>query len=130
MALWQGRSKRKPSGGMLRPIRKKRKYELGREQEFATLGTERKKIVRVVGGNVKGRLLKAEWANLYDPKTGKTEKAKILSVKSNPANPHYVTRNIITRGATIETERGIAKVTSRPGQVGTVNAVLLESGKS
>ncbi len=115
---------------MLRPVRRKRKYELGREQEFATLGEERSKILRVVGRNTKVRLLRAEWANLFDPKTGKTEKVKILSVKTNPANPHYVTRNIITRGATVETEKGVAKVTSRPGQVGIVNAVLLEAGES
>ncbi len=126
MALWQGRSRKKPTGGMLRPIRRKRRYELGREQEFATLGEERMKILRVVGKNTKVRLLRAEWANLFDPKTGKTEKVKILSVKSNPANPHYVTRNIITRGATVETEKGVAKVTSRPGQVGIINAVLVE----
>lgn len=127
MALWQGRSKRKPSGGMLRPIHKKRRFELGREQEFATLGNERRKIIRVVGRNSKVRLLRAEWANLFDPKTGKTQKARILSVKTNPANPHYVTRNIITRGATIETEGGTARVTSRPGQVGIINAVVVES---
>ncbi|MCJ2519946.1 MAG: 30S ribosomal protein S8e [Candidatus Thermoplasmatota archaeon] len=127
MALWQGRSRRKPSGGMLRPIRKKRRREIAREKEFATLGEERAKIIRTLGGNTKVRLLRGEWANLFDPSTGKMERVRILSVKSNPANPHYVTRNIITKGATIETERGIAKVTSRPGQTGAVNAVLLKS---
>ncbi len=127
MALWQGRSRRKPSGGMLRPIHKKRRFELGREQEFATLGEERRKIIRVVGRNSKVRLLRAQWANLFDPKTGETHRVKILSVKTNPANPHYVTRNIITKGATIETEKGTARVTSRPGQFGIVNAVMVES---
>lgn len=124
MALWQRRSRRKPSGGRLRPIHKKRRYELGREPEFATLGDGRRKRIRVLGGNTKVRLLRAQWANLHDPATGKTQRVRILSVKSNPANPHYVTRNIVTRGATIETEQGTARVTSRPGQVGIVNAVL------
>lgn len=126
MAIWHGRSRRKPSGGMLRPIRKKRRFELGREQEYASLGEEKAKPLRVMGGNRKVRLLKAQWANLLDPSTGRSERAKILSVKDNPANPNFVTRNIITRGATIETEKGLAKVTSRPGQAGAVNAVLLK----
>jgi small subunit ribosomal protein S8e len=129
MALWQGRSRRKPSGGVLRPFRKKRKYELGREREFATLGQERRKVIRVLGGNLKVRLLRAEWANLEDPRTGKTERVKILSVRSNPANPHFVTRNILTKGATIQTEKGLARVTSRPGQTGVINAVLLEAAE-
>jgi small subunit ribosomal protein S8e len=127
MALWQAKSRRKPSGGVLRPFRKKRRYELGREKEYATLGEERRKVLRALGGNVKVRLLRAEWANLVDPKTGKTEKVGILSVKGNPANPHFVTRNVLTKGATIQTERGLARVTSRPGQTGTINAVLVEA---
>ncbi|MFQ5837959.1 MAG: 30S ribosomal protein S8e [Thermoplasmata archaeon] len=129
MALWQGKSRRKSSGGVLRPFRKKRRYELGREKEYATLGEERRKVIRVLGDNLKARILRAEWANLVDPKMGKTEKVKILSVKNNPANPHFVTRNIITKGATIQTERGLAKVTSRPGQMGAVDAVLVEQAE-
>jgi small subunit ribosomal protein S8e len=33
---------------------------------------------------------------------------------------------IITKGAIIETELGLAKVVSRPGQHGVVNAVKIE----
>jgi small subunit ribosomal protein S8e len=43
----------------------------------------------------------------------------------NQANIHYVRRNIINKGAIIETNLGKARVTSRPGQTGTINAVLL-----
>ncbi len=126
MAIWQKHSRRKPSGGMRRPHAKKKRREIGREREFATIGSERRKTIRVLGGRRKVRLLRAEWADLFNPQTGKTERTRILSVKTNPANPNFVTRNIVTRGATIETENGIARVTSRPGQVGTVHAVLLE----
>ncbi|MFQ6012743.1 MAG: 30S ribosomal protein S8e [Thermoplasmata archaeon] len=125
MPIWQKHSRRKPSGGMRRPHAKKKRREIGREREFATIGSERRKAIRVLGGRRKARLLRAEWADLFDPQTGKTERARILSVQSNPANPNFVTRNIITRGATIETEKGLGRVTSRPGQVGTVHAVLL-----
>ena len=130
MALWQGRSRRKPSGGRLRPLRKKRKFEIGREQQYAFLGPQKVKLYRVRGANQKTRILNAEWANVTDPKKGVTKKVKILTVKENPSNPHFVTRNIITRTATIETEIGLARVTSRPGQDGCVNAVLVSAPKS
>jgi small subunit ribosomal protein S8e len=52
--------------------------------------------------------------------------ADILDVAENPADPNYARRNIITRGALIETSEGRARVTSRPGQDGQVNAVLDE----
>jgi len=129
MALWQGRSRRKPSGGRYRPFRKKRKFEIGVEQQFAFLGPEKVKLYRTRGANQKVRILNAEFANVTDPKTGKTTKSKIVTVKENSSNPHFVTRNIITRGAVILTEAGLAKVQSRPGQDGVVNAVLTEAPK-
>ncbi|MEK6851141.1 MAG: 30S ribosomal protein S8e [Candidatus Thermoplasmatota archaeon] len=130
MALWQGRSKRKPSGGRLRPIRKKRKFEIGREQQFAFLGPQKVKLYRVRSAGQKVRILNAEWANVTDPKKGVTKKVKILTVKENPSNPHFVTRNIVTRSAVVDTDLGLARVTSRPGQDGVVNAVLLEAKKA
>ena len=65
-------------------------------------------------------------ANVFNPKTGKVQLSKVVTVKSNPANPNYVQRNIITKGAIVQTELGVARVTSRPGQDGVVNAVLNE----
>ena len=44
----------------------------------------------------------------------------------NPANIHYVRRNIITRGAVVDTSAGKARVTSRPGQTGALSGVLVE----
>lgn len=127
MALWQGRSKRKSTGGRYRPLRKKRKHEIGREQQYAFVGPQRLKLYRTKGANRKVRVLGAEFANVLDPRTSTTKKVKILAVKENASNPHFVTRNILTRGAVIETEIGLAKVTSRPGQDGIVNAVLVVS---
>ena len=60
---------------------------------------------------------------------GKSQKTKILSVIENTADPHFVRRNIVTKGAIIDTELGKARVTSRPGQKGVVDAVLLEEKK-
>jgi small subunit ribosomal protein S8e len=64
-------------------------------------------------------------AYVIDPKNNKTSKSEIISVVENKANIHYVRRNILNKGAIIETKLGKAKVTSRPGQIGKVNAVLL-----
>jgi len=130
MALWQGRSKRKPTGGRYRPLRKKRRREISREQQFAFLGTPRVKLYRTKGGNRKVRVLKAEYANVLDPRTSATKKVKIVTVKENTSNPHYVTRNIMTRGAVVQTELGLAKITSRPGQDGVINAVLVTAEKA
>jgi len=131
MALWQGSSKRLPSGGRRRLARKKRKFEIGREQQYAFVDTALKandvKLYRTKGRNQKVRILKAVIANVTDPKTGKTVRSKIVTVKENASNPHFVTRNIVTRGAVIETELGMARVMSKPGQDGVVNAVLTAS---
>lgn len=126
MARWQGRSKRKPSGGRLRPIRKKRKFEIGREDQFTVVGPHKRKITRVMGGNTKVQIFSAAKISVRDPKTGKVQQADIQNVVENPADPNYVQRNIITKGAIIKTSVGKARVTSRPGQHGVMNAVLIE----
>jgi small subunit ribosomal protein S8e len=125
MAIWQGRPKRKPSGGRLRAARKKRRFEIGREKQFTNLGKRKVKMYRVKGRNSKARLLMADVANVVDPKTQVIKKVKILTVKTNPSNPNYVQRNIMTKGATVMTDIGEAVITSRCGQDGVVNAMLL-----
>ena len=129
MAIWQGRPKRKSSGGRLRLARKKRKFEVGREKQFTRLGVRKVKMYRVKGANSKARLLLIDSANVVDPKTNAIKKVKILTVKTNPSNPNYVQRNIMTKGATVMTELGEAVITSRCGQDGVVNAVLLGSAE-
>ncbi len=81
--------------------------------------------IRTLGGNKKLRLLSEEYVNVVDPKTNKAQKTKIKTTTENPANRHFVRRNIMTKGTIIETEIGKAKITSRPGQDGVVNAVLI-----
>jgi len=54
-----------------------------------------------------------------------------VTVRENPANPNYVQRNIITRGAILETDLGLVRIRSRPGQDGVLNGVrLAPAGKS
>jgi len=39
MALWQGKSRRKTTGGRYRPQKGKRKAEIGREQQITVVGS-------------------------------------------------------------------------------------------
>ncbi|MCD6279095.1 MAG: 30S ribosomal protein S8e [Desulfurococcales archaeon] len=125
MSVYQGKDFRKITGGRRRPHRKKRKYELGRFPTLTMLSnSERITVQRVRGGDVKIRVKKTAYANVTDPSEGITKRVKILKVVRTPANREYARRGIITKGTLIETELGLAKVTSRPGQDGVVNAVL------
>ena len=128
MAIWHGDRGRKVTGGKIRlHAKKKRKSELGREFVKTKISKkEKRKIVRTKGGGIKIKLKEVVYANVTDPKTKKTKKAKVLDVIENPANPQLVRSKVITKGAIIKTEIGKAKVTSRPGQDGVLNAVLIE----
>jgi small subunit ribosomal protein S8e len=125
MALWQGKAKRSKTGRRTRYARVKRKFEIGRESLLTTIGANSLKVLRTKGNNRKTRVKTSNIAYVLDTKTQKTTKTEISTVKENSANIHYVRRNIINKGAIIETKIGKAKVTSRPGQSGTINAVLL-----
>ena len=129
MSVWHGdQHKRKSSGGRKRWYRKKRKFERGSFPTETTLGKPKKKVSRRRGGNEKVRLLSTKHANVSDP-SGKTKKVEILRVVRNPANVDYDRRGVITKGTIIETPLGTARVTSRPGQDGIVNAILIPKEK-
>jgi len=125
MALSSERPKRKSTGGRYVSYRKKRVFNKRSTPTLTKLGAEKKVTTRTMGGHTKQRIYFAETANIYDPKTKKCHKAKITSVVDNPANRHFIRQNILTKGAVVETDKGRARVTSKPGQEGTVNAVLI-----
>ena len=129
MALWHLRSRKKPTGGRLRRNRKKRRMDRGSMPIETKIGKRHVAKRRVTSGSVKLKLSSVAVVNVADPKTGKVKRAKVISVKDNKANPHYIRRNIITKGAVLETDAGLVKVTSRPGQDGIVNTVLIEEKK-
>jgi len=126
MSVWHGHlHKKKPSGGRKRAYRGKRKFEEGRFPAETILGEPKKKSVRGRGETKKIKALSDKYACITDPKSGKTEKVEIMRVVKNPANIDYDRRGVITKGAIIETSLGLARVTSRPGQDGIINAVLI-----
>lgn len=126
MVKWHLRSRRALTGKRLRRVRKKRKMDEGNEFLETRIGKRNVKAKRIRGGKEKLKLLSVDKINVADPKTKKVKRVKIVSVEKNPANPHFVRRNVVSKGAIVKTEIGSAKVTSRPGQDGIVNGVLLE----
>jgi small subunit ribosomal protein S8e len=125
MAIWQGRSVRKSTGARAKSNRNKRKMEFGREPAETKIGDRKIKKIRTKGGSEKMRLTTDQKINVVDPQNSKVQVAEILSVVENQANTHFVRRNIITKGAVVETSLGKVKVTSRPGQHGIVNGVII-----
>ena len=126
MAIWQGKSLRKHTGGRGKSNRNKRKIEFGRDPAETKIGERKIKKIRAKGGNQKFRLTNANQINVVDPKKNKVQTAEILNVIENAANIQFVRRNIINKGAVVETNLGKVKVTSRPGQHGIINGVLVE----
>ncbi len=131
MTQWHEKSDRKETGGILRTKDgvTKRLSQKGGEFTATTLSEKNeKKAMRGLGNTVKIKLTKAQNASVTDQKSGKTTPMNIVWVHENPANRLYVRRNIITKGTLIEVEangtKAFARVTSRPGQNGTVTAVL------
>ena len=122
--------KRKLTGGKKRAYRTKKKYEAGGYPAETVLGEPRRKITRGIGGNLKVKVLSDKFASVTDPKSGKTQKTQITRVVRNGANVDFNRRGVITKGAEIETELGLAKVTSRPGNDGMINAVLIAKEKA
>lgn len=122
---YQGKSIRKPTGGRLRPNRGKRKFEMGSEITQPVIGASSRKVIEARGNCSKVKVLKENVVNVTDPKSGKTTKSTMTTEVNNPANKNYIRRNILTKGAVVMTALGKAKITSRPGQDGEVNAVLV-----
>lgn len=125
MARSQARSKRKYTGKKYRYFRKKRKRELERPRIDTEIGQEKKKKQRVMGGNFKLKLFATQYINITDPGTNKTKKVRILGFEENLASKDLNRRHVLTKGAIVETELGNARITSRPGQHGVLNGVLV-----
>jgi small subunit ribosomal protein S8e len=116
---------RKYTGGKITPSRSRKKHEIDRYPNEALVVKTISVSRRARGGNYKTALKSSEFANVTNPETRKTQKTIISRVIRNPANRDYERRGVLNKGAIIETELGAAKVTSRPGQHGCVNAVQI-----
>ena len=124
MAQWHGISRRKSTGGRRVAARGKRSTEISSEKQFALIGEPRRKIYRKTGGNTLVRVL-SENRCTVNGKDGKSTVATITNVIKNDANPNYTRRNILTKVAVVDTNKGQVKITSRPGHDGVLNGVVL-----
>ena len=125
MARSQERSRRKYTGKKYKHFNKKRKRDLERQPLHTVIGEEKKKKQRIMGGNLKLKLFATSFVNVTDLNTNKTSKSKIVSFDSNAASQDLNRRHVLTKGAIVETELGKVKITSRPGQHGVINGVLI-----
>ena len=116
MVIIQAKARRKASGSRYKSaVHKKR------------LGQKKTAEKRATGGHGKLTLKSMNRINVYDPRSKKYVVADIKTITDNPANKNFVRRNIMTMGTVVETSAGKAKITSRPGQEGMINAVLVSS---
>lgn len=125
MSISQKKSLRKITGGRFKSLTKKL-ATMGDTPTFTKVGEHKVKQKRKIGGNLKFTLLTTNKVNVLNPKTKKSQITEITAVLENNANRNFIRRSIVTKGALINTPLGKAKITSRPGQVATLNAILVE----
>ena len=125
MARSQARSKRKYTGKKYKHFHKKRKRELERPPIATKIGQVKKKKQRTLGGNYKLKLFSSTFINVTNPATNLTKKVKILKFESNAASKDFNRRHILTKGAIVDTPEGLARISSRPGQHGILNGILI-----
>ena len=115
----------KITGGRRHPLRIRRKYETDRYPNEPVNGAQVTVTRRVRGNNKKTALKTIDFVNLA---TGdaKVKKVKIIKVIDNTTNNDYKRRGVITKGAILETQEGMCKIISKPGQNGILNAILLK----
>jgi len=114
----------KVTGGRRHPLRSRRKYEMDRFPNEALIGEQITITRKVRGKNVKTAIKTIDSVNLAI--NSKIKRVKIIKVLENATNNDYQRRGIISKGAILETEEGKCRVVSRPGQHGTVNAILVK----
>jgi len=114
----------KITGGRRHPLRSRRKYELDRFPNEAIIGKQVTVTRKVRGKNIKSAIKTIDSVNLA--LDSKIKRVKIIKVLENATNNDYQRRGVISKGAILETEEGKCRVVSRPGQHGTVNAILVK----
>ena len=114
----------KVTGGRRHVLRSRRKFEIDRFPNEALIGEQITITRKVRGKNVKTAIKTIDSVNLAID--SKIKRVKIIKVLENATNNDYKRRGIISKGAILETEEGKCRVVSRPGQHGTVNAILVK----
>merc|ERR1711911_378200 len=93
--------KRRATGGKRKPIRKKRKFELGRPPANTKLGAQRIHTVRVRGGNRKYRALRLDQGNFSWGSEACARKTRIIDVVYNSSNIELVRTKTLVKNAIV-----------------------------
>jgi len=112
------RKGRKITGGRYIARKKKKSYEIAGQRRIIKLGKEKRKTLRIRGGNKKTFMLGAKFVNVGN------KKLEIKNVLETPSTRFLARQNIITKGTIVQTNEGKVKVTNRPSQEGMINGVL------
>ena len=123
--LWQRESIRKITGGRRRPAAMKRRAEIGLAPADTHIGEDRRRIIRTFGGNEKSRALRASVANVTN-RERRDEESQDHERRREQRKPELCPAEPAHEGRYLKTEIGRARIMSRPGQDGVINAVLLE----
>jgi len=126
MVIIQAKPKRKSTGARYTSTRTKRRYQKGSLPANTRIGKIDARSSRTLGGGSRTRLLFVDKVNLFDSGSRKHSLETIKNVVESPANRNFVRRNILTKGTVVETSKGKARITGRPGQEGMVNAILIK----
>ena len=121
----EGLKTSKITGGIRHPLKSRQKFQIDRYPNEALMGEQETATRKTRGNNRKTALKTVNHVNLVLP-NAKIKRSKIVRVLENQTNNDYQRRGVITKGAILETEDGICKVVSRPGQNGVINAILVE----
>jgi len=134
MTQWHGKSKRKSTGGLRTSIRARDKIlaELGGIPSNTTIAVSKepkREHHNRRGKTTKVKVYTEKFVYASDSKN-KARKLEILAVEANDADRQFARRNIITKGAVLKAKDGsqevFVRVSSRPGQSGSVLGVILE----
>ena len=98
---------------------------MGRTPTETLMGEVKRRTIDSRQKAKKTPALRLNMVNVTDSSKNVTFRAELQDVEKNPANMDYQRRKVITRGTIIKTSKGRAMVTSRPGQDGVLNAVLI-----
>ncbi|XP_038051621.1 40S ribosomal protein S8-like [Patiria miniata] len=96
--------KRRKTGGRRKPLRKKRKFELGRPAANTKLGARRIHLVRCMGGNIKYRALRLEQGNYAWGSENVARKTRILDVVYNASNNELVRTKTLVKNAVVQVD--------------------------
>jgi len=94
--------KRRATGGRVKRIRMKRKFEMGRQPANTKIGDKKITRIRVRGGNYKFRALRLDHGNFSWAGESVTRKTRILKVVYNSTNNELVRTNTLVKGSIIQ----------------------------